>query len=87
MLPIGVRGGEVSDGDAIGVRGGRLGERIRGLGQTKVEHLHRPVAADLDVGGLQVAVDEAPASCAASRASAICRAMSNASLKRQRPPG
>ena len=33
--------------------------RIERLGQPEVEHLHRAVGAQLDVGGLQVAVDDA----------------------------
>ena len=35
------------------------GRWICGLGETEVEDLHRPVGADLDVRGLQVAVDDA----------------------------
>jgi len=43
--------------------------------QSKVEHLHLFVRCDLDVGWLQVAMDDAFL-VAASRASAICRASS-----------
>ena len=35
------------------------GSLIHRLGQTKVEHLHRAVRADLDVRRLQIAVDDA----------------------------
>jgi len=31
---------------------------LKGFGQAEVEHLHRAIRADLDVGGLQVAMDD-----------------------------
>ena len=34
------------------------GPRVHRLREAEVEHLHRAVGADLDVGGLEVAVDD-----------------------------
>ena len=46
----------VGDCDALAARGPAGSERLR---QAEVQHLHRAVRPDLDVGGLQVAVDDA----------------------------
>ena len=49
----------------------RIPRRLR---QTEVQHLHRAVVAHLDVGGLQIAMDDA-LFVGPSIALAICRAM------------
>ena len=50
----------------------------------KVEDFHRAVTSHFDVGGFQIAMDD-PLSCAASSASAIWRAMGNASTTGMEP--
>jgi len=50
---------------------------LDGLLQTEVENLDRAVLGELEVRGLEVAVDDF--SCAASRPSAVCVAMATAS--------
>ena len=50
--------GDVMVGDAVASTPAR-GHRFERLRQPEVEHLHRAVRPHLDVGGLQVAVDDA----------------------------
>jgi hypothetical protein len=38
----------------------RLVHDVERLGEPKIEHLHHALRRDLDVGGLQVSVDDAP---------------------------
>ena len=40
---------------------------LHGLGETEVEHLHRAVGFDLDVGRLQIAVHDAGVVCRLER--------------------
>ena len=37
----------------------RRSRRVHRLGQAEVEHLHEAIGGDLDVGGLQIAMDDA----------------------------
>ena len=75
--PARVVAGDVSVGECRDVAASRR-RRLERLRQAEVEHLHGAVGPHLDVGGLQVAMDDA-LSCAASSASAICRAIGSAS--------
>ena len=49
----------VNVGELREVRRRRGSRRVHRLGETEVEHLHRAVGADLDVGRLQIAMDDA----------------------------
>ena len=44
---------------SVGLRGITFGVGIKRLRQTEVQHLHRAVLSDLDVGGFQIAVYDA----------------------------
>jgi hypothetical protein len=59
--------GEVIVGDCVSAHepwaSGRGGARLHRLGQTEVQYLDGAVAAHLDVGGLQIAVDDALLVC------------------------
>ena len=53
-------------------------DRRSAFAKSEIQHLHRAVVPNLDVGRLEIAMDDA-GSCAASSASAICRAIGSAS--------
>jgi hypothetical protein len=53
--------------------------------EPEVEHLHRPISAQLDARGFEIAMDDALL-MRGSRASAICFAIGNASSIGTAPP-
>ena len=70
--------GDVIVGDCRDVGAARSCFRVRELRQAEVEHLHRAVGRTLIFAGFRSRW-MMPCSCAASRASAICRAIGSAS--------
>ena len=58
-MPACVIAGDVIVGEFDGVRRRARRVRVDRFRQTEVEHLHRAVGADLDIRGLQIAVDDA----------------------------
>ena len=51
--------GDVIVGDCVDVWRPVVADRLQRLRQPEVEHLHRAVGPHLDVGGLEIAVDDA----------------------------
>ena len=81
MIPAWVASIE-SVGDVVAFA--QLAGGIECLRQTEVEHLDRAVRSHLDVGGLQITMNDS-LSCAASSASAICLAIGRASSSGNAP--
>ena len=60
IMPIGVMAGDVMVGElASAFAEGLVAGGIHRLRQTEVQHLHRAVGADFDIGWLEVAVNDA----------------------------
>ena len=86
--------GEVIVGECAGRLGSARQRRVESLGESEVQHLHGAVGSDLDVGGLQVAMDDAQVvrGCqrvgdlgAMARASAAAAARARCASDRRRP--
>ena len=59
IIPTCVIAGAVSVGEFMASPALDAARRIHRFGQPEVEHLHRAVGADLDVRGLEIAMDDA----------------------------